>query len=37
MFIAFNDIVCQCDAFVVIVLFDELRQNQGRGLVDPEN
>ena len=34
MFIAFNDIVCQCDAFVVIVLFDELRQNQGRGLVD---
>ena len=23
-----------CDAFVVIVLFDEPRQNQGRGLVD---
>ena len=26
-------LVCQCDAFVVIVL-SEPRQNQGRGLVD---
>ena len=25
-----------CDAFVVIVLSDEPRQNQGRGLVDRE-
>ena len=27
-------LVLQCDAFVVIVLSDEPRQNQGRGLVD---
>ena len=27
-------LVLWCDAFVVIVLFDEPRQNQGRGLVD---
>ena len=29
-------IVLWCDAFVVIVLSDEPRQNQGRGLVDRE-
>ena len=27
-------LVCQCDTFIVIVLIDEPRQNQGRGLVD---
>ena len=27
-------LVLWCDAFVVIVLSDEPRQNQGRGLVD---
>ena len=27
-------LVRQCDAFVVIVLSDEAKQNQGRGLVD---
>ena len=27
-------LVLQCDAFVVIILSDEPRQNQGRGLVD---
>ena len=27
-------LVCQCDAIVVIILSDEPRQNQGRGLVD---
>ena len=27
-------LVCQCDTFIVIVLIDEQRQNQGRGLVD---
>ena len=27
-------LVLQCDAFVVIVLSDEPRQTQGRGLVD---
>ena len=27
-------LVSWCDAFVVIVLSDEPRQNQGRGLVD---
>ena len=27
-------LVLWCDAFVIIVLSDEPRQNQGRGLVD---
>ena len=27
-------LVLHCDAFIVIVLYDEPRQNQGRGLVD---
>ena len=27
-------LVLWCDAFVLIILFDEPRQNQGRGLVD---
>ena len=29
-----SNLVLCCDAFVAIVLFDEPRQNQGRGLVD---
>ena len=36
MFIVFEwfVLVVQCDAFVVIVLSDESRANQGRGLVE---
>ena len=29
--------ILQCDAFVVIVLSDESKQNQGRGSVDRKN